>query len=75
VEEQFDILKVLADGSEQQVDKSESFGAALFCVELAGRKSPGRYIILNRISGERNVVTVENPREGRPLKKAKRGGL
>jgi len=58
----FEILKVSSDGSEQWLGNVESRDMALFDIELTAAKSPGKYAILNRQTGEREVLNFVQPR-------------
>ena len=55
----FDILKLGLDDSEEWMGNVESYDVALFDVELAAAKSPGKYAILNRQTGQREVLNFE----------------
>ena len=58
----FEILKVSSDGSEGWLGNVESRDMALFDIELTAAKSPGKYAILNRQTGAREVLNFVQPR-------------
>ena len=58
----FEILKLRSDGSEQWLGNVESRDMALFDIELTAAKLPGNYAILNRQTGEREVLNFVQPR-------------
>ena len=55
----FDILKLATDGSEQWMGNVESYDVALFDIELAAAKWPGKYAIFDRQTGQREVFNFE----------------
>jgi hypothetical protein len=55
----FDVLELQPDGSERWVDCADSFSAALFQAEMAGIKSPGKYVIRNPSNGEQALICLD----------------
>jgi hypothetical protein len=49
----FDVFKLGPDGSLQWIGDSEFFSGAMFRVELAAAKAPGKYVLHNQKTGER----------------------
>ena len=66
----FDIFRLLADGSEQWLAATESFEAAMFHIQLAAAKSPGRYVVQHGATGEKKTINLESkpPVSPRPRK-------
>ena len=52
----FDIYEVDPDGSVEWLASVQSYSVALFELELTAAKAPGDYAIVNRQTGERNVL-------------------
>jgi hypothetical protein len=52
----FDIFKLGIGGSLQWIGDSESFSGAMFRVELAAAKAPGKYVLHNQKTGERKLL-------------------
>ena len=55
----FCILKLQPDGSEFPIGDAESYNEALFEIELSAIRSPGKYVIRNRMTGQRDVLNLE----------------
>jgi len=58
----FDIFKLGPGGSEHWIGESESFTGAMFQAELTATKSPSRYLIRKRDTGEREIFNLEEER-------------
>jgi len=52
----FDMYKLDLCGSAMWMGSVESYGVALFEIELIAAKAPGDYAIINRQTGERTVM-------------------
>ena len=54
----FDIFRVQPDASEAHVGKAKSYTGAVFEAELLGTKVPAKYVIRDRMTGQRYVVNL-----------------
>ena len=52
----YDMYKVDLGGSTMWLGSVQSYSVALFEIELTAAKAPGDYAIVNRQTGERNVL-------------------
>ena len=52
----YDMYKVDLGGSTMWLGSVQSYSVALFELELTAAKAPGDYAIVNRQTGERNVL-------------------
>jgi hypothetical protein len=55
----FEVFKVGPDESLHKVGDAESFNAAMWDAEIAAIRAPGKYVLLNRSTGERDVLNLE----------------
>ena len=62
----FDIYKLDLRGSAMWMGSVQSYGVALFEIELTAAKAPGNYAIINRQTGERTVLTFGSLSGSRP---------
>ena len=53
----FDMYKVDLHGSTIWMGSAQSYGVALFEIELTAAKAPGDYVIVDRQNGERTVLS------------------
>jgi hypothetical protein len=53
----FDMYKLDLYGSAMWMGSVQSYGVALFEIELTAAKAPGDYAIINRQTGERTVMS------------------
>ena len=61
----FDMYKVDPCGSAMWMGSVQSYGVALFEIELTAAKAPGDYAIVNRQTGERTVLSFGLSVDGR----------
>ena len=61
----FDMYKLDLCGSAMWMGSVESYGVALFEIELTAAKAPGDYAIVNRQTGERTVLSFGLSVDGR----------
>ena len=55
----FYIFKLQPDDSELPIGEAESYNEALFEIEFAAIRSPGKYVIRDQMTGERQVLNLE----------------
>ena len=61
----FDMYKLDLCGSAMWMGSVQSYGVALFEIELTAAKAPGDYAIVNRDTGERTVLSFGLSVDGR----------
>ena len=61
----FDMYKLDICGSTMWMGSVQSYGVALFEIELTAAKAPGDYAIVNRQTGERTVLSFGLSVDGR----------
>jgi hypothetical protein len=60
----FDIYKFDLSGSAKWMGTVHSYSVAVFHLQLASAKAPGSYAIVNRQTGERNVLSLGSSVDG-----------
>jgi len=55
----FDLLRLQPDGSELHVGKATSYTGAVFDIEMLASRVPAKYVIRDRVTGQRHVISLE----------------